>query len=518
MSAHPVAIAVFLVLFVLVSCLGFVANRWRKADLHSVHEWGLGGRSFGTVITWFLLGGDLYTAYTFVAVPAAIFGTGAIGFFAVPFTILIYPILFLCFPRLWSVARAHGYVTAADYVKGRFGSKTLALAIALTGLAAIIPYVALQLVGMQVVFAALGIPSSFAGIPNLPVIIAFGVLAAYTYSSGLRGTALTAVVKDLLIYVTVLTAIVVIPAALGGYGKVFASIDPKLVLLAHGASSNSGTSLGATFSYASLALGSALALFLYPHSLTGILSSSSSGAIRKNAILLPAYSLALALLALLGFMAIAAGVKAMPEYASGFAGFGNNFAIPALFLHMFPSWFVGVAFAAIAIGALVPASIMAIASGNLFTRNIYKQFINPGCTDRQEGRAAKLASAAVKLAALLFVLFFPTSAAIQLQLLGGVWIIQTLPAVLISLYTRWFHPTGLLAGWAAGIISGTVMAWQLGLKSSVYPLHLGGLTIPCYAALLALALNFAVAALVTLVMNAVSPDRTDETVPADYIG
>ena len=512
MSANPIAIGVFAVLFVLVSCLGFVATRWRKADLHSVHEWGLGGRSFGTLITWFLLGGDLYTAYTFIAVPAAMFAGGAAGFFAVPYTILIYPILFLCFPRLWSVAKRHGYVTAADYVKGRFGSKTLALAIALTGIAAVIPYVALQLVGMQVVFAGLGIPSTFAGIPNLPVIIAFAVLAAYTYSSGLRGTALTAVVKDLLIYVTVLTAIVVIPSALGGYGKVFESIDPKQLLLARG----TDTSLGATFSYASLALGSALALFLYPHSLTGILSSSSSMAIRKNAILLPAYSLALALLALLGYMAVAAGIKAMPEYAAGFGAFGNNFAIPALFLHMFPSWFVGLAFAAIAIGALVPASIMAIASGNLFTRNIYKQFINPDCTDRQEGRAAKLASLAVKVGALLFVLFFPTSAAIQLQLLGGVWICQTLPAVLVSLYTRWFHPTGLLAGWAAGIISGTVMAWQLGLKSSVYPLHLGGLTIPCYAALLALLLNFAVAVVVTLVMNATAPNTSDETVPADY--
>jgi SSS family solute:Na+ symporter len=183
---------------------------------------------------------------------------------------------------------------------------------------------------------------------------------------------------------------------------------------------------------------------------------------------------------------------------------------------MFPSWFVGLAFAAIAIGALVPASIMAIASGNLFTRNIYKPFINPDCSDAQEGRAAKLASATVKLGALLFVLFFPTSAAIQLQLLGGVWIIQTLPAVLISLYTRWFHPTGLLAGWLAGMVSGSVMAWQLGLKSSVYPLHLFGLTIPCYAALLALLLNIIVAVAVTLVMNGVAPNRTDETAPADY--
>ncbi len=514
MSAHPVAIIVFLVLFVLVSALGFVATRWRKADLHSVHEWGLGGRSFGTLITWVLLGGDLYTAYTFLAVPAAIFGTGAIGFFAVPFTILIYPILFACFPRLWSVAKKHGYVTAADYVRGRFGSELLSLAIAVTGIAAVIPYVALQLVGMQVVFAGLGIPASFAGIPNLPVIVAFGVLAAYTYSSGLRGTALTAVVKDVLIYTTVLTAIIVIPAQLGGYAKVFGSIDAKMLTLPRG----SDTSLGGTFTYASLALGSALALFLYPHSLTGILSSSSSLAIRKNAILLPTYSLALALLALLGYMALAAGIKAMPEYASGFAAFGNNFAIPALFLHMFPSWFVGLAFAAIAIGALVPASIMAIASGNLFTRNIYKAFLAPDCSARQEARAAKLASLSVKVLALVFVLVFPTKAAIQLQLLGGVWICQTLPAVLLSLYTRWFHPAGLFAGWAAGIISGSVMAWQLGLASNVYPLHIGGLTVPCYGAVLALLLNLAVTVVVTLAMNVISPNRQDETVPADYRG
>ena len=515
MNANPVSLTVFLVLFALVASLGFFATRWRKADLHSLHEWGLGGRSFGTLITWFLLGGDLYTAYTFIAVPALMFGAGATGFFAVPYTILMYPVLFLCFPRLWAVARKHGYVTAADFVRGRFGNRPLALAIALTGIVATIPYVALQLAGMQVVIAALGIPTTLGGIPNLPLIAAFLVLAAYTYASGLRGTALTAVVKDVLIYVTVLTAIIVIPSQLGGYEKVFYSIDTKVLLLTPG----SGDNLGQGFAYASLAVGSLLALFLYPHSLTGLLSSASSMAIRRNAILLPIYSLALALLALLGYTAVAAGIKSMPEYAAGFAEFGNNFAIPALFLHMFPSWFAGVAFAAIAVGALVPASIMAIASGNLFTRNIYKEFIAPNCTQAQEARAAKLASLALKLGALGFVLLFQTSYAIQLQLLGGIWVCQTLPAVLIALYTRFFNPWGLLAGWAVGISAGTAMAVQLGLKSSIYPLHLFGLTIPCYAALSALVLNIAVGLIVSVILNATSSaPRKDETVAADYIG
>src|SRR6185369_8595329 len=300
-----VTVAVFLTLFVLVGLLGLFGSRWRAGDLSQLHEWGLGGRSFGTLITWFLLGGDLYTAYTFIAVPALMFGAGATGFFAVPYTILMYPVLFICFPRLWAVARKHGYVTAADFVRGRFGNRPLALAVALTGIVATVPYVALQLAGMQVVIAALGIPTTLGGIPNLPLIAAFLVLAAYTYASGLRGTALTAVVKDVLIYVTVLAAIIVIPAQLGGYEKVFSSIDPKQLLLTPGTEDN----LGQGFAYASLAVGSLPALFLYPHSLTGLLSSASSMAIRRNAILLPIYSLALALLALLGFTAVAAGIK-----------------------------------------------------------------------------------------------------------------------------------------------------------------------------------------------------------------
>ena len=140
--------------------LGFVAAHWRKGDLDQLHEWGLGGRRFGTLITWFLIGGDLYTAYTFVAVPALAFGAGAIAFFAVPYAIMIYPILFLVFPRLWYVCHKHNYITAADFVRGRFGNRWLALAIAITGIVATMPYIALQLVGLQVVIGGMGVSGS----------------------------------------------------------------------------------------------------------------------------------------------------------------------------------------------------------------------------------------------------------------------------------------------------------------------------------------------------------------------
>ncbi len=507
---------VFLGLFIFVALLGLFGSRWRAGDLSQLHEWGLGGRSFGTLITWFLLGGDLYTAYTFIAVPALMFGAGAAGFFAVPYAALMYPVLFMAFPRLWSVANKHGYITAADFVRGRFGHRGLALAIALTGLVAVMPYIALQLVGMQVVIAALGLDWAvhlpLLGTVSVPLIIAFFVLAAFTYTSGLRGTALIAVVKDILVYITVLAAIIIIPSELGGYSKMFAAVPAKQLLLQPAPEG----SLGAGFAYVTLALGSLLALFLYPHSVTGLLSSSSRHVIRRNAMVLPAYSVALALIALLGFMALAAGVTTMPEYAQGFKSFGNNFAVPALFLHMFPGWFVGFAFAAIAIGALMPASIMAIACGNLFTRNIFKEFIAPDCKPKTEAKVAKLVAFLAKLGALFFVLEMQTTYAIQLQLLGGIWICQTVPAVLLALYVR-LDPRALLAGWATGVGLGTWMVIALGFKSSTYPLHIFGLTVPCYAAVSALIANLLVSWFLTLVFRAtVGSSLRDETSPADY--
>lgn len=507
-----VALAIFVTLFGIISWLGFAAAHWRKGDLDQLHEWGLGGRRFGTLITWFLVGGDVYTAYTFIAVPALAFGAGATAFFAVPYTVIIYPILFLVFRRLWHVCHKHGYITAGDFVRGRFGNRWLALAITVTGIVATMPYIALQLVGIQVVIGALGISGTgFAA--DLPLLVAFVVLAAFTYSSGLRAPASIAIVKDILIYITALAAVIVIPVELGGFGKIFAAVPAQKLLLAV----PGPNSTGAYSSYATLALGSALALFLYPHSLTGILSASSGHAIRRNAAMLPAYSFMLGMLALFGFFVIAGGIDKLPEYAAGFKQFGNNFAVPALLLHSFPAWFVGVAFAAIGIGALVPAAIMSIAAANLYTRNIHREFINKTPTDREESRMAKLVSLIVKAGALVFILFVPTQYAIQLQLLGGIWIIQTLPAVMLGAYTRWFNPWALLAGWAVGTAAGTSMAVATKLTPT-FPLAIDGHTFPGYTAVYTVLLNLLVAVILTPVIEACRRGRpvADETCAADY--
>src|SRR5262245_20262014 len=211
-NVDVVALSIFVAFFLLVTGLGFVAAHWRKPEtLAHLDEWGLGGRQFGTWITWFLVGGDFYTAYTIIAVPALVYAVGAYGFFALPYTIIVYPFVFAVMPRLWRVAKERGYVTAADVVHGQYQSRPLELAVAVTGVVATMPYIALQLVGMAAAIKALGLRG------ELPLIAAFAILAVYTYSSGLRAPALIAFVKDVMIYIVVIVAVAVVPAKLGGY-------------------------------------------------------------------------------------------------------------------------------------------------------------------------------------------------------------------------------------------------------------------------------------------------------------
>ncbi|MFI4970312.1 MAG: monocarboxylate uptake permease MctP, partial [Lysobacterales bacterium] len=448
-AVHWTAWTVFTSFFALVTLLGFVAARWKAANLDHLHEWGLGGRRFGTWITWFLLGGDLYTAYTVVAVPALVFAVGAYGFFAVPYTIIAYPIFFMLMPRLWNVCRRHDYLTVADFARGRYGSHWLALALALTGVLATMPYIALQLVGMQVVFEAMGFGAVAQG-AEIALVVAFVVLALYTYTSGLRAPAMIAFVKDAMVYIFVIAAVIVIPAQLGGYGAVFAAAERSFA--AKGGATGILLHPGQAMAFASLAFGSAFALFMYPHAVTGVLAASGPETLRRNAILLPAYSVALGLIALMGYMAIAAHVA-----AEGTA------VVPALILKSFPEWFAGFCFAAIALGALVPASIMSIGAANLVTRNIWRPYISRDMTAKQESTVAKVTSLVVKLGALVFVVFLPLEYAINLQLLGGIWMLQVVPAVVFGLYTNWFRANALLAGWALGMVLGTTLSWSQGV-------------------------------------------------------
>jgi SSS family solute:Na+ symporter len=442
------------------------------------------------------------------------FGAGAAGFFAVPYTVVIYPLVFLVVIRLWSVSHVRGFVTPADFVRSRFDSPTMALLVAITGIVATMPYIALQLVGIEAILKAMGVEG------DLPLIVAFIILAVYTYNSGLRAPALIAVVKDTLIYLTIIVAVIVIPSKLGGWGAIFGAAEAKF-----SANGGPGVLLPATgqLGYATLALGSALALFLYPHSITGVLAASNRDVLKRNMSALPVYSLALGFIALLGFMAIAAGTKPI--------GTDGNTIVPVLFQQMFPSWFAGIAFAAIGIGALVPAAIMSIAAANLFTRNIYKEYVKKDATPQQEAKVAKIASLVVKLGAVLAILGLNPQFSIDLQLIGGVIILQTLPAVALGLYTRWFHRGGLIAGWIAGMATGLLLVYnipKLNPDGTVARPHFGGSSFALskfgldtksavYAGFLALLVNLIVAVVATLILRAMRvAEGVDGTAETDY--
>jgi SSS family solute:Na+ symporter len=520
---NAVSFTILVALFVVVALVGFAAARWRRTEsLLHLNEWGLGGRGFGTFISWFLLGGDLYTAYTFIAVPALIYGVGAAGFFAVPYTIIVFPIVFVFAPRLWSVSRVHNYVTPADFIRGRYGSRGLALAVACTGILATMPYIALQLVGIQAVLTVMGVGSATnAFLKDLPLLIAFIVLAGYTYMSGLRAPALTAFIKDALIYVTVIVAVLYIPTRLGGWGHIFSAAN------AHLATTNvkTGKPFGALitppageWAYATLALGSALALFMYPHAITGVLAAKRRDVIRRNMALLPAYSLMLGLVALLGYMALAAPAVTRAVKAGG----GNaQLSVPLLFEHMFPSWFAGIGYSAIVIGALVPAAIMSIAAANLFTRNIYKEFFKPNASPAHETRVAQFVSLIVKGGALVFALTLSKTFSINLQLLGGIWILQTFPAIVAGLYTRWFHRWALLLGWATAMVYGTIQAYRVPVPGQASS-HFGGSTASVlghtvYIAVAAFIINLVIAVVLSLIFRAFRlPAGADETLPGHY--
>ena len=341
--------------------LGFFAARWGGANLRDLEQWALGGRSFGTIVSWFLLGGDLYTAYTFVAVPALVYGVGALGFFAVPYATIAYPIALIVLSKFWSIARHRGYVTTADFVRDRYGDRALEIAVALTGVVAALPYIALQLVGMRAVFSQFSTLGAMHALPALTV--AFVLLAAYTYTSGLRAPAMIAFVKDTLIYVTVIAAIMVIPARLGGWAHIFSL--SAAALAARPKPSSIFLAPPQYFTYATMAFGSALSLFIYPHSITSVLAGAqprSDPAQRRAAADLLAAAWA--------YSRCWGTARSPPESRRK----TRTSVVPLLFARFFPNWFAGVADAAIVIGALVPAAIMSIGAANLFASNVFREF------------------------------------------------------------------------------------------------------------------------------------------------
>ncbi len=499
-----VSIIVFVVLFALFVFLGFYGSRWRKGDLTKLKEWGLAGGRLGTFLGWFLLGADIYTAYTFIAVPSSLFAKGAIYFFAAPYVIITYAFAMWAMPKFWKIANKHGYITVADFVRDIFNSRLLAVSVALVGIVAELPYIALQIVGMQAVLIAMlhGFGATTT-IIELSLVISFILLAAFTWTSGLRGATLGAILKDALILVSIV-AVVVAVLAIGGFKTAYAQASATSIHYFQLPSSLYNA-------YWSLFVFSALALYLYPHVVNATLAQKDPKSVRKTASLLPLYSLGLGLLAMFGFMIY--GVPAAMSYVKSFpASVQGTQVVPGLVLTLLPSWLAGAALLGIFIGGLVPAAIMAIAAANLFTRNIVKEF-KPNLTSAQETKVAQVFAVVFKFLALGFVFIIPATYAIQLQLFGGILILQILPSFIFGLITKNLNRRALFLGLLVGVASGMYMmlaannyaTWTTTLIST----GLGAV----FIGMIALVLNIVVVLVGTAVARSMN---VDNALPSSY--
>jgi solute:Na+ symporter, SSS family len=454
MQGNLTALIITAIIVLCVVLIGFIAGR-NKASRSSVEEWSVGGRRLGSLFVWFLIGADVYTAYTFLGLTSTAFKGGSIAFFATPYVVLAYPLAYFFLPKLWKVAKVHNFMTLADYVKGRFDSKALGVLFAINGVLMLIPYIDLQLSGIQDTLKIAG-----TGYINVTfvVVVSFLLVAFYTFFSGIKAPTYTAIIKDILVWIIMLYLVATIPMIhFGSWGNMMDQITaqaPQMLIVPM-----SGPKGMLWFSTAALI--SALALFMWPHTATGTFSSKSAESLRTNAIVLPFYNIVLMLVTFLGITAF----LVIPH------GADPRYAFLTLIKMSYGGVVQGLAYSTIALASLVPCSIMAIGASNLFANNIYRDVINPHVAPAKLTMVTRYMVFVVIGMALLFGLLFPT-ALVSLQLMGVSGIVQIFPAVVFSLYWRNLTREATMISFIAGLLT-VFIVYATGKSYGMYEGFLG---------------------------------------------
>ncbi|MFF8643220.1 sodium:solute symporter [Streptomyces sp. NPDC015345] len=485
---------------------GVAVAAWALSRLRDPGElphpagWTLARRDVGLGGTAVLLGGTVYTAYTVIAVPGLTYATGGFGLYALTYTLLLTPAALIVLPRLHKAARRHGLVTAADLALARHGSHALSLAVVISGLLATMPYLALQVIGLGAALRGMGIdPTSPRVIPGL--LLVFTLLTAGFLPRGLRVCVRVAAFKAVLMATLLTVALILLLRHGTGGGWVFDEAGQRLAARGMSLAPPAGTGTA----YITLALGSVLAQLMYPQVLTVALAARCTDTLRRATLALPLWTIALGVFAYLGFAALAYGIETPAGHA--------ELAAPALLRRLAAPWLAGLLLGGLAVAALLPAAVMAIGMATLVARNLYTEYFNPTATPKHEVRIARFAAPVIISGALVFSFLLQPQDAVNLHLLGGVWIIQTVPAVGCALYTRWFHHRALLVGWAIGMTTGTALTVAHGFDS-VVTLEFGHTHLSFYVAFAALVLNLIAAALLTPLLDRAGVMRGPDTFAA----
>jgi solute:Na+ symporter, SSS family len=460
MSPATIALATIVIIVAVGVTLGFLAGVRRRMDLE---QWTVGGRGFGTPLVFLLMAGEVYTTFAFLGASGWAYSRGGPTLYVLSYLTLAYVVSFFVLPQLWEAARRYGMQTQSDFFGVRYGSRYLAGFVCIVGIVCFIPYLQLQITGLGIIVST----ASFGSIAQTPAMaVALALVVAFVFVGGVRAVAWVSVVKDALMLLAAIAIGIGIPLVhFGGVGRMFAALTAARP--AHLTMPGSTTNLGHAW-YISTVLLTSLGFYMWPHIFAGSFTAKSADTLRRNAVVMPLYSLTLVFIFFAGF----ATVLAVPDVSNG------DLALLTAVRRSFPPWFLGVVGGAGALTAMVPASILMLTAATLFAKNLFRPLFSPTMSDDQVARLARATVVVIGLISLMIAVF-TSSTLVSLLLTGYAGVTQFFPGVLLGLYWRRVSTAAVFAGLIAGV------AGAVGLMVSHHDPLFG-----VSAGFLALCLNF----------------------------
>ena len=476
MSGAAVSLMTILIIVAIGAAIGFLAGVHRKMNLE---QWTVGGRGFGVVLVFLLMAGEVYTTFAFLGASGWAYSRGGPTLYVLAYLTLAYVVSFFILPQIWEVGRKHGMQTLSDFFSVRYGNKYLAGFVCVVGIVCFIPYLQLQLTGVGIIVSV----ASFDGIGRTPAMaIAVVLLVAFVFASGVRAVAWVSVVKDALMVFAALVIGIGIPLIhFGGIGPMFSALAHSRP--AHLTMPGATTNLGHAW-FISTVLLTSLGFYMWPHAFAATFTAKSADTLRRNAVVMPLYTLTLVFIFFAGF----AAVLIVPGLANG------DLAMLTVVRRSFPPWFLGVVGGAGALTAMVPAAIFILTAATLFAKNLYRPVFAPAMTDDQVAKLARAMVIVLGLISLCLAIYSSTTL-VSLLLTGYAGVTQFFPGVVLGLYWKRVTTSAVFGGMIAGVVAAVFL-----MVSHRDPLF--GLS----AGFLALCLNF----LITIFGSLITPaQRTD---------
>lgn len=427
------ALVIIFATIIFSSLLGIYAGRRVKMNLEN---WTVGGRKFGVIIIWLLMAGEIYTTFTFLGASGWAYSKGAPTFYILIYGTLAYTLSFFILPVIWKVGKAYGLHTQPDFFIKRYGSRLLGVLVALIGVFSIIPYLQLQLTGLGLIVEE---ASNKSISPHLAIGISFVLTCAFVYTSGIKGVAWVAILKDIMMLLAVIIVGIGVPSIyFGGLGKMFKELmaaNPSHLVFP-GATANMDVVW-----VMSTALLTGLGFYMWPHVFGSAFSAKSSEIIKRNAVIMPFYQIPVLLVFIVGFTAL----LVIPGLKNG------DMAFLALVNKTYPSWFMGFIGAAGAVTAMVPSAILVLFASTHLAKNVYQTGFNPKMGEDKVMSLSRLMVVVIMAFALIFSIFFPNEL-VNLLIIGYDGVCQFFPGVVLGLFWKRVTKAGVLSGIVTGVV------------------------------------------------------------------